>query len=51
MSIKLPPHIAAFVQAKTDHNSEAVIACYADNAHFLTNGGRITLLSSRLAGN
>lgn len=32
MLIKLPQLIATFVQAKNAHNSNAVIACFADNA-------------------
>ena len=32
MSSKLPQLIAAFVQAKNDHDSNALIACFADNA-------------------
>lgn len=32
MSIKLPQLIATFVQAKNDHNSDAVIACFAGDA-------------------
>lgn len=32
MSIKLPQVIATFVQAKNDHNSDAVITCFAGDA-------------------
>jgi ketosteroid isomerase-like protein len=32
MLIKLPQLIADFVQAKNDHNSDAVIACFANDA-------------------
>ena len=32
MSIKLPQHILNFVQAKNDHNSDAVIACFVGDA-------------------
>lgn len=32
MPIKLPQLIAAFVQAKNDHDSNALIACFANDA-------------------
>ncbi|MDF2635381.1 MAG: hypothetical protein K0R78_2255 [Pelosinus sp.] len=32
MSIRLPQLILNFVQGKNDHNSDAVIACFADDA-------------------
>lgn len=32
MSIKLPPVVDAFLQAKNDHDSTAFVACFADQA-------------------
>jgi len=41
MLIKLPQIIAAFVQAKNDHDSDAVIVCFASNAVVLDEGQEI----------
>lgn len=41
MSIKLPQLIADFIQAKNDHNSDAVIACFANDAIVHDEGQKI----------
>lgn len=41
MTLKLPAVIDAFVQAKNKHDSNAVLACFADNAVVYDEGQKI----------
>jgi hypothetical protein len=38
--MKMPSMIAAFVKAKNDRDSNAVVGCFADNAERVRNTGR-----------